>query len=333
MHPPPLGIIPRKNIMLNIKNTLHRTPVPAAGLMLGLASVGNLLSSYGNMFKTLFGIISFLLVILLIMKITFDTKAVMNDLQNPAIAGIACTFPMGIVVLSTYLNPFCPSISYFICAIGILIHCALIIFYTKKFIFNFTIQKVFPSYFVVYVGIAIFSVIAPVFNAAQLGQIFFWFSFITYLILLPIISYRVFIIKSIPESLLPTITIFAAPPSLCLAGYLNSFQEINMLIVCLLTFLSFTMLFGVLLYLPRMIKLKFFPSYSAFTFPFVISAISIKTINSFLIKIHIELPLLNYLVHFEELLATGFVVYVLVRYIDFLFLQDVNLGPQNVLKH
>lgn len=326
------GLSSEKNIKVSIKNAIHRIPVPAAGLMLGLAALGNLLSSYGNMLKTLLGLISLLILVLLLMKITCDAKAVMEDLQNPAIAGIASTFPMGIIVLSTYLHPFWPLIAYGICGIGTLTHCVLIIYFTKKFILNFNIQKVFPSYFVVYVGIAIFSVIAPVFNVAWLGQIFFWFGFIAYLILLPIIIYRVLAIKALPEALLPTLTIFAAPASLCLVGYLNSFQEKNMVIVWLLTFLSLTMLLGVLLYMPRMIKLKFFPSYSAFTFPFVISAIAIKTIDGFLLKIHLGVPFFSYLIPVEELLSTVFVIYVLVRYISFLFLQDINVKSQTLLK-
>ena len=326
MPQPLLGIIFSKNTMVSVKNATHRVPIPAAGLMLGLAALGNLLSSYGNMFKALLGAISLFILVLLLMKITCDAKAVREDLQNPAIAGIACTFPMGIIVLSTYLYPFWPLIAYGICGIGILIHSILIIYYTKKFIFHFTIKKVFPSTFVVYVGIAVFSIVAPVFNAPWLGQIIFWFGFITYLILLPIIFYRALTIK-IPEPLLPTLTIFAAPASLCLAGYLNSFQEKNMTIVWLLLFLSLTSLLGVLLTMPRMMKLKFFPSYSAFTFPFVVSAIAIKAIDGFLVKIHMGVPVFKYLVHAEELLAAVFVIYVLARYIDFLFLQDVNAKP------
>ena len=100
-----------------------------------------------------------------------------------------------------------------------------------------------------------------------------------------------------------------------------------MTIVWLLLFLSLTSLLGVLLTMPRMMKLKFFPSYSAFTFPFVVSAIAIKAIDGFLVKIHMGVPVFKYLVHAEELLAAVFVIYVLARYIDFLFLQDVNAKP------
>jgi exfoliative toxin A/B len=305
-------------------------PVPAAGLMLGLAAAGNLTASYGMIFKVVFGVISAVLLLLLLTKAVCATGVLREDLKNPAIAGIAGTFPMGIMILSGYIQPVSPFAGYLMWIAGILIHCVLIIYFTIRFIPGFRVQKVLPGYFVVYVGIAAASLTAPVFNAIGTGRGLFWFGFISYLILLPMLTYRVFVIKSIPEPLLPTLTIFAAPASLCLVGYLKLYQEINMTIFWLLTFLAIIMLLAVLLYLPVMLRLKFYPSYSAFTFPLVISAIAIKDIDSYLSKMHIDLPALGYLVYFQEILAVILVIYVLIRYIVFMLLQRPRVEPQNV---
>ena len=202
-----------------------------------------------------------------------------------------------------------------------MIHGLLIIYFTKNYIFKFDIKKVFPSYFVVYVGIVVGSVTAPAFNALGIGQIIFWFGFISYLVLLPIVLYRVFKTKGIPEPAIPTITIFAAPASLCLAGYMSSFAVKNMFLVGFLTGLSLLMTFGVLLYMIKMLRLKFYPSYAAFTFPFVISAIAIKKTNGFLISAGKEIGLLKRLVLIEELIAVLIVIYVLIRYLNFLFVE------------
>ncbi len=59
------------------------------------------------------------------------------------------------------------------------------------------------------------------------GKFNSWFVLYSYLILLPIILYRITKVKEIPEPALPTIVILAAPASLCLAGYMNSFQNKN----------------------------------------------------------------------------------------------------------
>lgn len=305
-----------------MKKIISKTPLPIAGLMLALAAAGNLLASYSIIYKGILGSISAIIFLLLLLKIFINQKDIIRDLENPVIASVAPTFSMGMMILSTYIKPSVSSIAYAFWIVGLLIHCLLLIYFTKKFILNFDMKKVFPSYFVVYVGIVVGSVTAPAFNLAGLGQLLFWFGFICYLILLPIVIYRVFKVKAIPEPALPTITIFSAPASLCLAGYMSSFQEKNMTMVWLLTFLSLIMLFAVLLYMPKMLRLKFYPSYSAFTFPCVISAIAIKKTNGFLISTNQGISVVKYLVKFEELLAVAIVVYVLIRYIGFVLINN-----------
>ncbi|MCZ3366816.1 MULTISPECIES: TDT family transporter [Methanobacterium] len=302
-----------------MKDLLNKISVPISGLMLGLAEAGNLVSSQEVALKTIFGAISALILALILIKIASNPRAFKGDLDNPAVAGVASTFPMGIIVLSTYVNSFFPAAAYAMWIAGILMQFAIVILFTWKFIFNFNINKVFPCYFVVYVGIAVGSIVAPIFNAEDVGMVLFWFGFISYLILLPVMLYRVFVVKSFPEPAIPTLTIFAAPSSICLAGYLSSFNVINMNLFWVLVISAVIMFFAVLLYMPKMLKLKFYPSYSAFAFPLVISAIAMQYANSFLANMNIEIPLLQYVGYFEELLAVLFVVYVLVHYANFLF--------------
>lgn len=301
---------------------LKKLPIPIAGLMLALGASGNLVLSYGSIYKYIFGAVSSVILILLIFKIITDFKGVFKALDNPVVASVAPTFPMGIMILSTYIKPIINPVAFGAWILGLLLHVLLICYFTKKYIFDFNIKKVFPSYFVVYVGIVVASVTAPVFNMNTLGQYIFWFGFVSYFILLPIVIYRVFKIKNIPEPALPTITIFAAPASLCLAGYMSSFQEKNMIIVGILTSLSLIMIISVIMYMPKMLKLKFYPSYSAFTFPIVISAIAIKKINGFLISIEKGIVWLKYVVKAEEILSVLIVIYVLIRYIEFILTKE-----------
>ena len=307
-----------------MKKMISKVPVPMAGLMLGLASAGNLVASYGTVYKNILGAISALLLLLLTAKIALNFNAVREDLKNPVIAGVAPTFSMGIMILSTYIKAGSPKLAYAMWIMGIIIHIVLILYFSSRFILHFDIKKVFPTYFVVYVGIVVASLTAPAFNAIGFGRIIFWFGFTAYLILLPIVIYRVFVVKSLPEPAHPTIAIFAAPASLCLAGYMNSFQVKNMTLVWGLVILSLIMLLLVIMKLPGLLNLKFYPSYSAFTFPFVISAVAIKSTNVFLVKSNILIPALNYVVKLEEVLAICLVVYVLVRYIKFLFVSKPN---------
>ncbi|OZV11160.1 C4-dicarboxylate ABC transporter [Tissierella sp. P1] len=302
-----------------MKEIIKKLPVPIVGLMLALAAMGNLVLSYGEIYRNIFGVLSAIILVLVLVKIIMFPKSVSEAIDNPVVASVFPTLSMGIMLLATYLKPLAPSLAFGIWIIGLVLHGVLIIYFTKKYLFNFGIKKVFPSWFIVYVGIVVGSVTAPAFDKANIGQIVFWFGFISYFALLPIVLKRVFKVKDIPEPALPTLIIFAAPVALCLAGYMNSFQEKNMFIVWLLVALSQFSYLCVLLQLPKLLKLKFYPSYSAFTFPLVISAISIKLTNGFLVKIEKPIAILKYVVNFEELVALAIVIYVLIRYIGFLF--------------
>lgn len=305
-----------------MERLLQKLPIPIAGLMLGLAASGNLVLSYGSAYRNFFGILSSIILLLLIIKFIKMPEVISKGFDNPVVASVMPTFSMGIMILSTYLKPYFSSTAFAMWICGFLIHIILMICFTKKYILDFNIKKVFPSYFIVYVGIAAASITAPAYGLSWLGQYVFWFAFVAYLILLPIVLYRVFVVKGILEPALPTITIFAAPSSLCLAGYMNSFPEKNMNLVTFLVIVSLFKTFCVLLYLPKMLKIKFYPSYSAFTFPLVISGIAIKLTNGFLLETGKEIKILKYIIKFEELISISIVLYVLFKYITFLLADD-----------
>lgn len=297
---------------------IKKIPLPIAGLMLALAATGNLIQTYSQGLRLVFGAVSAIIGILLIIKFAMFPKTLLEDLKNPVMASVAPTFSMACMLLGGYIKPFQSNIGLAVWIFGLILHCLLIVLFTVRFIFKFDIKKVFPSYFIVYVGLAVVSITASAFGKQALGQIVFWFSFISYLILLAVISYRVIKVKGIPEPAQPLTIIFAAPASLCLAGYLSSFDSKSMLVVYLLMGLSALMYILALTQLPKLLKLKFYPSYSAFTFPMVISAIAMKMTDGFFTKLGSPIALLKYIVLLQTIIAIVLVLYVLIKYILFI---------------
>lgn len=305
---------------MNATNALlKKYPVPATGLILGLAAAGNLVQSYGEPYRILFGIISAALFVMMIAKIIKFPQGVRESLDNPVVASVFPTFAMAGMLLSVYVKPLAPSVTLFLWIFAVIFHGVLIILFTKKYVLNFKIKHVFPSWFIVYVGIVVASVTAPAFNLTIIGKISFWFGLVTYLILLPVVVYRVVKVGEIAEPAKPTLVIFAAPASLLLAGYMNSFETKNMPLTWFLAALSIIMYIVAFIALIKLLKLKFYPSYSAFTFPLVISAIAMKLTNGFLIKTNQPVQWLKYIVKFQEVAAVLIVLYVLYRYLEFLF--------------
>lgn len=310
-----------------MKQLVKRVPVPIAGLMLALAAAGNLVQSYGAGYRNIFGFLSAILLVLLLAKIIKYPSVVKQELKNPVVASVFPTLTMGMMLLATYVKSFAPNFAFIMWIVSVVGHILLMVKFTINYMVKFDITKVFPSWFIVYVGIVVSSVTAPAFGMQRIGKVFFWIGIISYFLLLPIVLKKISL-GTIPEPALPTLAIFAAPVALCLAGYINSFETKNMVIVWGLVILSQLSYIFVLLQLPKLLKSKFYPSFSGFTFPLVISAISIKLTNGFLVDRGQVIPVLKYIVKFEEIVAILIVLYVLLKYIQFLTIsiQDETTG-------
>ena len=70
------------------------------------------------------------------------------------------------------------------------------------------------------------------------------------------------------------------------------------------------------------LKLKFYPSYAAFTFPFVISAIATKQTMACLANMGQPMPVLQYAVLIETVIAVVLVVYTYIRFMGFIFADN-----------
>jgi len=307
-----------------MKELIKKLPLPITGLMLGLAALGNLIQYHSEGLRSLCGLVSAIILVLVILKLIMFQKGVKEALENPVVASVFPTLSMTIMLLATYLKPFSGGLASSFWFTGLILHVGLIIWFTQKFVLNnnYNIKKVFASWFIPYVGIAVASVSSGAVGMQALGRIIFWFALASFAVLLPVILKRIFVVKGLPEPAIPTITILAAPTSLCLAGYLNSFETKSTVMVYILLLVAQVLYWGVILCMPKMLKLPFYPSYSGFTFPLVISGIALKLTNGFLTKSGNPISFLPALVTVEEIIAAAACLYVLIRYLGFLFATE-----------
>ncbi|NLJ77768.1 MAG: TDT family transporter [Tissierellia bacterium] len=307
-----------------MKKLLKDLPLPITGLMLGFAALGNLVQTYSQDIRNIFGTISFIIFILVVLKMLLFSEGVKEALENPLVASVFPTFSMTMMLLATYIKPFSDGIAGVFWFAGLILHMILMIGFTQKFVLNdnYSIKKVFPSWFIPYVGIAVASVTSGVFGMQSIGKVLFLFALIAFIVLLPIVLKRILVVKDMPEATIPSIAILSAPASLCLAGYINSFEVKNTVLVYILLLVAQILYWGVIFYLSRMLRLPFYPSYSGFTFPLVISGLALKLANGFLVSSGHSMPLFIKLIFIEEVIAALACIYVLIRFIGFLFARE-----------
>lgn len=302
-----------------MKSIIQKVLVPLCGVMLGTAALGNLLQSYSEGVRYFCGVLAGIMLVLVLLKLIMFPKAVAEEFKNPVSASVAATFPMALMLLSAYVKPFIGGAAYAIWLLAVALHAILIVWFTLTFVVKFDLKNVHASWFIVYVGIVVASVSAPAYDrTGDVGTIAFWFGFICLLILLVVVSIR-YKKLPVPPPARPLFCIYAAPTSLCIAGYVQSvtpksagFILALYVLACILYVVAFVRLISCL-------KGPFFPSYAAFTFPFTISSIASMQAANCLSNLGSPLPLLKVIGQVETVITVLLTAYVIIRFAQFLF--------------
>ena len=295
-------------------NFIKRLPIPVSGLILAILSLGNLLQVYSSNFRLVCGIFGCILIIMVLLKLILYSQNVRNDLSKPVILSNSGTFSMALMVLSTYINSFSGDLALAIWILGVALHILLIIYFTCHYIVrNFNINTVYPSWWIVFIGITMGAITAHVHGLDEIGFLFFLFGFISMLITLPLVIYRYLKYPNKEDSNKPLICIFTAVMSILIVGYTNSVNGVsNEFLVLLYAFaFAFFLFASYMVYEYR--NLDFYPSFSAFTFPFVITAIA----STEVFKIFGS-GIFNYIILIQTITAVILVICVTYRYLKYL---------------
>lgn len=301
--------------MNKIKDFIEGMPIPAAGVALGLAALGNLLSAYSGELRIVLGSCSAILAVLVFAKMVVFTERFRADLKNPVVATTCATFFMTCMQLATYAAPFAYGPSFVLWCAAIVCHFGLMAWFTLTYMRKFQLTDVHATYFICYVGIVVGALTSPTFGMESLGKILFWFGFVCYAALLVLVTVR-YAKHEVAEAAKPTFCVYTAPMSLSLAGYLAVTDSPNLTFVAVLAVLAQLLLAVVLTQVPKFLRLKFYPSYAAMTFPFVITATAYGSALAVLREGGFELGFgFDVLAIAEVAVATFMVLYVFARYI------------------
>ena len=294
-------------------NILKKLPIPISGLILAILSLGNLLQQYNPNFRLICAIAGVIFIVMLVFKLFIYLADVKADLSNPIILSNSGTFSMALMILSTYLNAFNGTLALSVWILGVALHILLIICFTYRYIIrDFNINGVYPSYWIVYIGITMGAITAHVHGMDEIGWMFFVFGFMAMIVTLPLVIYRYLKYPNQPDQNKPLICIFTAIFSILIVGYTNSLDIFPEFLIGLYA-IAFVFFLFALVKVIEYRNLEFYPSFSAFTFPFVITAIASKEVS-----LIFNSPIFGVIIPIQIIIASILVIYVLYRYLKFL---------------
>ncbi len=301
-----------------MSDLVKNVPIPTAGVALGLAALGNLLQPYAPAIHILCGVLAACLAALVAAKAIMFPTMMADDFKNPLLASVSATFWMAGMQLCTYVAPVAlipASIAWAAC---VLAHLGLICWFTVRHMRRFSLEKVFPTYFICYVGIIVASVTSPVFGMDAVGAVLFWFGFACYPVLLALVTLR-YLRHPVPDPARPLFCIYSAPASLSIVGYLAITPEPNIAFVAVMLVFAQAFFLVALMAVPRFVIGGFFPSFAAMTFPFVITATALGCVLEMMASAGVALsPVLQMIALVETAFAVAMVSFVFLKYVVFL---------------
>jgi len=294
-------------------------PMAICGIALAIASLGNLLALNGfTQLRAACGILSAVVLIIYLMKLVLDFPHANAELKTPIPLSVMPTATMTLMLLAVYVRDYLSAgVAVVMWYASLAAHIAIMGLFIKRFVVGFKLGTVFPTWFVAGVGIVTASVTAPAFGAQAIGQIIFYIGFVLYPVVVIAMILRMRKVRVFPEPALPTMAIFTAPPSLLTVGYFQSFAPYERItaVIYILLGIAFISYICVTVMMVRLLKIKFYPTYAAFGFPYVISATAFRAGNDFLITQGYSFfaPIM----HISFIISIAMVLFIIVHYVRY----------------
>lgn len=293
-------------------------PIPICGVILSLFGLGLFFKDVSIAATEIFSFMGIVLIACLLLKVFLFREESAEDLRSPVILGTSGTFPMALMILGALLKDISYSIGLAVWLIAFIGHVMLIVYFTKKHILNFSMELVYTNYFVVFIGIGMASITGAAFSLQAIVDLVFAFSFVSMIALLVLVSYRYLKVPIVKNPFKPLVCIYAAPFSLVLCAFIQTSFPHNIDFIIALYVLSIIFYIFGLIKAVEYICLPFFPTFTAFTFPFVISATATKqVINALNVNLDVVLAV-------QAIIAIALVLYVLASYIRFVVTAPIE---------
>jgi len=299
---------------------VERAPTAAAGLALGIASLGGCwehLAHSGGLLAALGAALASPLLLLLALKFALSPRSLWDDLAHQVVGSVVPTFAMALMVVSKPLCLVALWLGHGLWGLAVMIHLSFFAAFSFHRARDFRLEHMIPSWFVPPIGIIVADVTFPGETFLSISALALYFGVAIYAVMLPLMLYRLIFMPPIPEAAKPTIAILAAPASLALAGYLSFERAPDPLVVGLLGGIAVLMTVTIYVAFVHLLRLPFSPAFAAFTFPMVISAQAMFALSAWLrasSASSVHVATIHGIAQFELWVATLVVGYVVVRY-------------------
>jgi tellurite resistance protein len=266
-------------------NCIKYLPISLFAMIMGLsglslawaktATVYKLPSIIGESLIIITAILFALLLVIYVLKMLFNREALVTEWRNPIKINFIPTIPISFLLLATGFMEVSTTMSEILWLTGATLQLITLLFVINSWLHQekYEIHHMNPAWFIPAVGNVIVPLAGVALGYGDISWFFFSIGIIFWLLLFVIVFYRIVFHQPLPEKLLPTLFIILAPPAVGFIAYYRLTGSVDFFAMVLFNFALFLSLL-LATQVPRLIKLPFFISWWAYTFPLAAMSIA-----------------------------------------------------------
>ena len=262
---------------------LKKMPVPVLPTFVGALTLSNVYGGMGyTWFRYLVMAAATIVIICYIVKIILYPGVCASEYKLTVPSSLYAGFTMCLMSLGSFYYEMGLGFGKVIWLCAVIIHAVHICIFT----YNNVIKKrdwdtTVPSWFVTYNGIMVSCVTGGAMNMKPMLQAITIYGIIIYLILIPVIIYRLIKVPVKP-AVYHTMPVVLAPCSLCVVSLLNTFDPAPKLLLIFLYICVLASLLFIIVKLPDFFSFDFVPGFAGLTFPMAIGIVATNKMAGYL---------------------------------------------------
>ncbi len=269
-----------------MKTFLAAPPVSAFAMVMGLSGLSLAWAKfahvsqlhYANGFSLAFGVLAvrvFIILALGLLRKQLQTpEKLVEEWNHPVKSAFFGAVSVGVCLLAAVIFPYSKELAGFVWMIGAFLHLIAMLAILNAWVHRETLQVTHacPVWFIPAVGNVVIPLAGVKLGYVEISWFFFSVGLIFWIVLLSLVMYRLmFVQPPLPDRLKPTMAIFLAPPTVAFSSWLlltNRTVERGLDgFAHFLMGVGFFFAFFLLTQFKKLMKLPFFMSWWAYSFP------------------------------------------------------------------
>lgn len=286
-----------------MKDFTSKIPTPITSLALGWVILGNVFQGVNTFLSDLCMVASLILIVLTFASLLLNPRKIIESFKTSVGMSLFTSITMALMMISIWMKGVFGQANIYIWVVGVILHSIILVIFTIRYVVNFNLNNVTPSWFLVYTGLGIGAITCRDFGMIVFGKATLSFIiFVSVVLAIPILISIFVKRQKVKNAYKPLFSLISVPLGIIIPAYIFVSEKVSSSTVLWMTILLQIIFVVVLINSLLQVFNGFYPGWSCYTVSSAITLYATSVANDLFIS-----KKLNY-VFFQYLLDVEYVV-------------------------